>query len=73
VGVTGNTDKIQTTVYLTERQRDHLKILSGHTGVPVAVYIRRGIDTVLQKSARLLSEAIDAETARRLRSEKESR
>lgn len=38
-----------TTCYLKLRQRELLKILSARTGVPIAEYIRQGIDRVLEK------------------------
>lgn len=41
--------KISTTVYITPEQSDRLKILHERTKVPVAEYIRQGIDLVLQK------------------------
>lgn len=40
--------KISTTVYLTERQVEALKELHQRTRVPVAEYIRMGIDMVLK-------------------------
>ena len=39
--------KISTTVYITEEQDEKLKELSRRTHVPVAVYIRPGIDLVI--------------------------
>jgi hypothetical protein len=39
--------KILTTVYLNPEQDHGLRVLSEQTGVPVAEYIRRGIDAVL--------------------------
>jgi predicted DNA-binding protein len=41
--------KVSTTVYITPEQDAALKELSQRTGVPVAVYIRRGIDGVLER------------------------
>lgn len=46
--------KISTTIYVTPEQADKLKLLSGRTKVPVAVYIREGIDMVLGQYAHLL-------------------
>lgn len=40
--------KITTTVYLEPEQDDLLKALSERTNVPVAAYIRRGVDLVLE-------------------------
>jgi predicted DNA-binding protein len=41
--------KISTTVYITPEQDARLKSLHGRTKVPVAEYIRQGIDLVLDK------------------------
>ncbi|MFN0061065.1 MAG: ribbon-helix-helix domain-containing protein [Myxococcaceae bacterium] len=41
--------KISTTIYITPEQNDLLKALNQKTKVPVAEYIRQGIDMVLQK------------------------
>jgi predicted DNA-binding protein len=41
--------KISTTVYITPEQNDRLKLLHDRTKVPVAEYIRQGIDLVLEK------------------------
>ena len=41
--------KISTTVYITPEQNERLKLLHDRTKVPVAEYIRQGIDLVLQK------------------------
>jgi predicted DNA-binding protein len=41
--------KISTTVYITPEQDERLKILHARTKVPVAEYIRQGIDLVLEK------------------------
>lgn len=41
--------KISTTIYITPEQNEKLKVLHERTHVPVAVYIREGIDLVLQK------------------------
>lgn len=40
--------KISTTVYITPEQNDKLRLLHDRTKVPVAVYIREGIDLVLK-------------------------
>lgn len=40
--------KISTTVYMTEEQCEKLKLLNQRTKVPVAEYIRQGIDLVLK-------------------------
>ncbi|MEO0322577.1 MAG: ribbon-helix-helix domain-containing protein [Myxococcota bacterium] len=41
--------KISTTVYITPEQNEKLKLLHDRTKVPVAVYIREGIDLVLER------------------------
>ena len=41
--------KISTTVYITQEQNEKLKELNGKTKVPIAEYIRQGIDMVLEK------------------------
>jgi predicted DNA-binding protein len=41
--------KISTTVYITQEQSDRLKLLHKKTKVPVAEYIREGIDLVLER------------------------
>jgi predicted DNA-binding protein len=41
--------KISTTVYITPEQDERLKLLHERTKVPVAEYIRQGIDLVLEK------------------------
>ncbi|HVZ37625.1 MAG TPA: ribbon-helix-helix domain-containing protein [Polyangiaceae bacterium] len=40
--------KISTTVYITPEQNERLHLLHERTKVPVAVYIREGIDLVLK-------------------------
>jgi hypothetical protein len=46
--------KISTTIYVTHEQNERLKVLHERTKVPVAVYIREGIDLVLRQYAHLL-------------------
>jgi Ribbon-helix-helix domain len=41
--------KVSTTIYNTPEQNDQLKQLNAKTRVPVAEYIRQGIDMVLEK------------------------
>ena len=43
--------KVSTTVYITRQQSDRLKMLHARTKVPVAEYIRQGIDWVLAQNA----------------------
>jgi len=42
-------NKISTTIYITPEQNQRLKQLHDKTKVPVAEYIRQGIDMVLEK------------------------
>ena len=46
--------KISTTIYVTPEQSDRLRLLHERTKVPVAVYIREGIDLVLRQYEHLL-------------------
>ena len=46
--------KISTTVYITQDQSERLKLLNAKTKVPVAEYIREGIDLVLEKHKDML-------------------
>jgi hypothetical protein len=46
--------KISTTIYVTAEQNELLRQLHARTKVPVAVYIREGIDLVLERYAREL-------------------
>jgi len=41
--------KISTTVYITPEQSERLKLLHERTRVPVAEYVRQGIDLVLEQ------------------------
>lgn len=43
--------KISTTIYITPEQNERLKLLHDRTKVPIAVYIREGIDLVLREHA----------------------
>ena len=40
--------KVQQTIYLDPDQMERMKLLSDRTHVPMAVYIRKGIDFVLE-------------------------
>ena len=40
--------KVSTTIYITPEQADRLRLLHERTKVPIAVYIREGIDLVLK-------------------------
>ena len=41
--------KISTTIYITETQNEMLKLLNKKTKVPIAEYIRQGIDLILDQ------------------------
>jgi predicted DNA-binding protein len=41
--------KISTTIYITPEQSERLKQLHDKTKVPVAEYIRQGIDLILER------------------------
>jgi Ribbon-helix-helix domain len=46
--------KISTTIYVTPEQSERLRLLNERTKVPVAVYIREGIDLVLRQYSHVL-------------------
>ena len=41
--------KVNTTCYITADQDEQLKLLSARTKVPIAVYVREGIDLALAR------------------------
>ena len=43
--------KVSTTVYITPEQNEQLKLLHERTKVPVAVFIREGIDLAIERHA----------------------
>jgi predicted DNA-binding protein len=55
--------KISTTIYITPEQNDRLKLLNQRTKVPIAVYIREGIDMVLDKHQDELPGQLSLEAA----------
>ena len=62
--------KVSTTVYITSEQNQKLKALNRKTKVPIAEFIREGIDLVLQKYKHLMPGQLDLmehekETAKR--------
>jgi hypothetical protein len=63
--------KISTTIYVTPEQADKLKMLHERTKVPVAVYIREGIDLVLRHYAHLLPGQLPLDVAAALEGEPE--
>jgi predicted DNA-binding protein len=46
--------KVTTTIYITPEQNEKLKQLHSKTKVPIAEYIRQGIDLVLEKNSETL-------------------
>ncbi len=46
--------KVTTTIYITKEQNEQLKTLNERTKVPVAEYIRQGIDLILKKNQTIL-------------------
>jgi hypothetical protein len=57
--------KISTTVYITPEQNDLLKQLHDKTKVPVAEYIRQGIDLVLERERERLPGQLSLDVARK--------
>jgi predicted DNA-binding protein len=46
--------KVSTTIYITPEQAERLKLLHDRTKVPIAVYIREGIDMILKHYEHIL-------------------
>ena len=57
--------KISTTVYITPEQNEMLKLLHNKTKVPVAEYIRQGIDLVLDREKGHLPGQLTLDVVRR--------
>ena len=57
--------KISTTVYITPEQNEQLKLLHDKTKVPVAEFIRQGIDLVLDKYKTQLPGQLTFDVARK--------
>ena len=57
--------KISTTVYVTPEQDELLKLLHQKTKVPVAEYIRQGIDLVLDREKSHLPGQLSLDVVRR--------
>ena len=53
--------KVTTTVYITEEQSQLLKELNRRTKVPVAEFIREGIDLILEKNRAHLPGQLELE------------
>ena len=51
--------KIPTTVYITPQQELELKALHARTKVPIAEYIRQGIDRILDENRHQLPGQLD--------------
>ena len=58
-------NKISTTVYITPEQDERLKLLHQKTKVPVAEYIRQGIDLVLDREKGHLPGQLSLDVVRR--------
>lgn len=54
--------KVSTTIYITPDQNERLKLLHERTKVPIAVYIREGIDMVLDKYSDQLPGQLSLDT-----------
>lgn len=57
--------KVSTTIYITPEQNEQLKLLHERTKVPIAVYIREGIDLVLEKYQAELPGQLSLDATRR--------
>lgn len=55
--------KVSTTIYITPEQAERLKMLHDRSKVPIAVYIREGIDMVLKHYEHLLPGQITLDAA----------
>ena len=55
--------KVSTTIYITPEQAERLKLLHERTKVPIAVYIREGIDLVLKHYEHVLPGQMSLEAA----------
>ncbi len=55
--------KVSTTIYITPEQADRLKLLHERTKVPIAVYIREGIDMMLKHYEHVLPGQMTLEAA----------
>ena len=58
-------NKISTTVYITPEQNEQLKLLHHKTRVPVAEYIRQGIDLILEREKGQLPGQLTLDAIRR--------
>ena len=60
--------KISTTIYIEPEQSEKLKLLHGRTKVPIAVYIREGIDMVLKHYEHMLPGQLTLDDSKRTKS-----
>ncbi len=51
--------KLATTVYITEQQQALLKELNSRSKIPVAEFIRQGIDLVIERYVEMLPGQLD--------------
>jgi predicted DNA-binding protein len=54
--------KVSTTIYITPEQAERLKLLHERTKVPIAVYIREGIDMMLKHYEHVLPGQMTLDT-----------
>ena len=54
--------KVSTTIYITPEQAERLKLLHDRTKVPIAVYIREGIDLILKHYDHMLPGQMSLES-----------
>ena len=57
--------KISTTIYITPEQNELLKLLHEKTKVPVAEFVRQGIDLVLEREKSHLPGQLSLDVIRR--------
>ena len=55
--------KVSTTIYITPEQAERLKLLHERSKVPIAVYIREGIDMVLKHYEYMLPGQMSLDSA----------
>jgi hypothetical protein len=55
--------KVSTTIYITPEQAERLKLLHDRTKVPIAVYIREGIELVLKHYDHVMPGQMSLESA----------
>lgn len=60
--------KISTTIYIEPEQSEKLKLLHARTKVPIAVYIREGIDMVLRHYEHMLPGQLTLDDSKRSKS-----